>query len=206
MVELLCIISMALCKVLVLVNVGILEFFIYAEVSRGGLSRHVSRQIFLVLYRHCLRTKQGPEALPVRGGLLSEVFTMRRSTKQQWQVHPGDTFQPRGLTPSTPDPPDRQHFPSQALFAAVWRRFSTLKKPKHSKQESVREFHSFTPFNCRPIYTRRSPRKDLICAFASSCQYAIFLVLFLYMLFTLYCALRCEKYIGKNKDFYWLCI
>lgn len=38
----------------------------------------------------------------------------------------------------------------------------------------------------------------LICAFVS-CQYAVFLVLFLYMISTLYCALRREKYIGKLK-------
>lgn len=107
MFELLCIISMALCRILVLVYVEILVFHPH-RANRGGLSRHVSRQIFLVLYRLCLRTKKSPEALPVRRGLLSQVFTRRslkryfnwRSTKQQWQVHAGDTFQPQGLTPT----------------------------------------------------------------------------------------------------------
>lgn len=89
MFELLCIISMALCKVLVLVNVGIVSFFPFCtELTEGGLSSHVSRQIFLVLYRHCLRThtqkkkrKEEEEAQKLsqlRGGLLSEVFSFQK--------------------------------------------------------------------------------------------------------------------------------
>lgn len=143
MFELLCIISMALCKVLVLVNVGIVSFFPFCtELTEGGLSSHVSRQIFLVLYRHCLRThtqkkKEKKKKKPRSSPSYEEVFFLkssafkryfnRRSTKQQqWQVHPGDTFQPQGLTPTPPDPPDKQHFLSQALFALVWSVFFLL--------------------------------------------------------------------------------
>lgn len=115
--------------------------------NRGGLSRHVSRQIFLVLYRHCLRTKKrrSTEAQPVRRGILCEAFAMRglkryfnrRSTKQQWQVHPGDTFQPRGLTPTPLTRRTSSIFsPCSLWFGEV----STVKEPKHSKQKSVREF------------------------------------------------------------------
>lgn len=144
MFELLCVISMALCKVLVLVNMGIFYFFffffIHNQAIHGALSGHVSRQIFLVLYRLCPRTKS-QEALPVCGGLLSEVFLTRelkryfnrRSTKQQWQVHPGDTFQPQGLTPA----PLTRRTGSISLPGAV--RFaledcSTLKKKEKEKR------------------------------------------------------------------------
>lgn len=79
--------------------------------------------------------------------------------------------------PHTPDPPDKQHFLSQALFALVSCSF---------------------PHKASKVRVRRSPQMVLICAFVS-CQYAIFLVLFLYMISNLYCAWRCEKYIGKIK-------
>lgn len=123
MLELLCIISMALCKVLVLVNVGILQFFIYPGLTEGGF--HVTfqdRYFFFVSYRHCPsdnnKTKKSPKALPLRGGLLSESLGDEKLEK---------VFQPkvdkaavagssRGhisaarTDPDTPDPPDKQRF------------------------------------------------------------------------------------------------
>lgn len=123
---------------------------------RGGwwcLCFHVTFEYRYFLFCTVIVKKKGPGALPVRGGLLSEVFTTRSlknysnrgSTKRRWQVHPGDTFQPQGLTPT---PMTRR---TSSIFSPrrYSLRFGALlcppkkqkkKKPKLPKQKSMREF------------------------------------------------------------------
>lgn len=67
---------------------------------------------------------------------------------------------------------------------------------KRAKWDSVRECHTSTRFY-QYLYQAQPPNaSDLCICLVSICN---FLVLFLYMISTLYCALRCEKYIGKIK-------
>lgn len=117
MFQLVCINSMALCKRLVLVNVnGCYSFPLKHAV--GGFGAFTSgpqrREIFFCSCFTPLLSSdstQGRERSPeasLEALLSSQVSTMRglkrylkrRSTKQQRQVHSGDTFQPRGLTPA----------------------------------------------------------------------------------------------------------
>lgn len=181
-----------------------LEFFIHPSCPSWGGFHVTFQDRYFLFYSVIVFGHKSLEALPVRGALLSEVLTTRRlkryfnrrSTKQQWQVHPGDTFQPQGLTPTpmtrrtgsifSPRRSSRRFGP----FFLPWQKSQSIQ----SKSRSVNSIYSAL----NAIYVSPSPQKLLSCEFVS-CQYAIFLVLFLYLLFTLYCALRCEKYIGKIK-------
>lgn len=183
---------------------GNLEFFIHPSCPSWGGFHVTFQDRYFLFYSVIVFGHKSLEALPVRGALLSEVLTTRRlkryfnrrSTKQQWQVHPGDTFQPQGLTPTpmtrrtssifSPGRSSRRFGP----FFLPWQKAKAFKVSR-----SVNSIYSAL----NAIYVSPSPQKLLSCAFVPSCQYAIFLVLFLYLLFTLYCALRCEKYIGKIK-------
>lgn len=141
MFELLCVISMALCKVLVLVNVGILRVFHWHRAVRWGGFHVTFQDRYFLFYTVIVFGHKSPEALPVRGGLLSEVLTMRslkryfnrRSTKQQWQVHPGDTFQPQGLTPTPMTRRTSSIFSPRRYSLRFGAFFYPEKKPKHSK-------------------------------------------------------------------------
>lgn len=116
-----------------LVKVGIFQFFI--ELTEGGFHVTFLRQIFLVLYRHCPRTKKA-QKLSQYEDVFSEVFTMRglkryfnrRSTKAAVAGSSRGHISAARTDPNTPDPPDRQHFLSQALLALVWSVFTNLKK------------------------------------------------------------------------------
>lgn len=68
----------------------------------------------------------------------SEVFTIRslkrcfsrRSTKQRRQVHPGDTFQPQGLTPAPMTRWTGSIFFPRRFCLSVWTLFRPRKKAK----------------------------------------------------------------------------
>lgn len=143
MFDLLCIISMALCNALVLVHVGIFsEFFIHPSCPSWGGFHVTFQDRYFLFYSVIVFGHKSLEALPVRRALLSEVLTTRRlkryfnrrSTKQQWQVHPGDTFQPQGLTPTPMTRRTSSIFSPGRSSRRFGPFFSTLtKKPKHSK-------------------------------------------------------------------------
>lgn len=183
-----------------------LEFFIHPSCPSWGGFHVTFQDRYFLFYSVIVFGHKSLEALPVRGALLSEVLTTRRlkryfnrrSTKQQWQVHPGDTFQPQGLTPTPMTRRTGSIFSPRRSSRRFGPFFSALTKKSQSIQSKSRSVNSiYSALNA--IYVSPSPQKLLSCAFVSSCQYAIFSVLFLYLLFTLYCALRCEKYIGKIK-------
>lgn len=197
---------------------------------RGGFHL-VLRQIFLFCFipslssdTHSLKQKQKKKkAQKLRPVFFCEVFSMRelkryfrrRSTKQQRQVHPGDTFQPRGLTLAPPDPPDRLHFLTQAAlrsFAFGSEAFTPkLKEFKVRVSARIPPFLSFlssfllfwTPlhFFKSVFISGAAPRRFWSVRVSPhvNMQSLFYFILFLYILSTLYCALRCEKYIGKIK-------
>lgn len=126
---------MALCNVLVLVNVGIVEFSIYSE---GGFHVTFQDRYFFCFIPSLSSNKKSPEALPERRGLHCEVFTMRglkryfnrRSTKAAVAGSSRGHISAARTDPNTPDPPDKQHFLSQALLALLWRFFFHTYKAK----------------------------------------------------------------------------
>lgn len=175
----------------------------------GRPSRHGWRQIFFVVwYRHCPGThNKKPRSFSFSSStrrvfFFSQVFTTTNPEKsyfkRMWSSKAAAVAgSSRGhvsaarTDPDTRDPPDSLHFLSQALVSPPFGAFfkSWKKKTKALRRRVSAYFH----FSFCSIY------QILLCAFVSSCQYAIFLFLFLYLLFTWYCALRCEKYIGKIK-------
>lgn len=105
----------------------------------GGF--HVTFQDRYFLFDTVIVLEQkSTEAFSVQGGLLSEVFTRRslkryfsrRSTKQQWQVHRGDTFQPQGLTPAPMTRRTSSIFSPRRFCLLVWTIF--LAKEKKSQR------------------------------------------------------------------------
>lgn len=124
----------------------------------GGSHVTFQDRYFLVDTVIVLRHKKTTEALPVQGGLLSEVFTRRslkryfsrRSTKQRWQVHPGDTIEPRGLTPAPVTRRTSCGVSRRGFCLLLWtllrprqkkttKKQQKFKKPKLSEQKPVGE-------------------------------------------------------------------
>ena len=177
-----------------------------------GFSRHV-RQIFLVLHRYCLRTDtqkaQKLSQYPRRSSLWSlrderveKVFEAKVDKAAVAGSSRGHVSAAR-TDPSTPDPPDRQHFPSQALLRLpqYWSFFLLHTHNKKKLQECTVRVSAWNPLFYtfyNSIYIRPKASDLRICLLMSRYRLQSFLVLFLYMLSTLYCALRCEKYIGKK--------
>lgn len=138
--DLLFIIGMVSYKVLVLVKVGntkIFFLFLPEAIRVGGFLVTFQGRYFLLDTVIVLKQKS-TEALAVQGGLLSEVFTIRglkryfsrRSTKQRRQVHPGDTFQPQGLTPAPMTRWTSSIFSPRRFCLSVWTLFQPRKKAK----------------------------------------------------------------------------
>lgn len=100
------------------------DFYLAGAMRVGGFLDTFQDRYFWFDTVIVLKQKSA-EALPAQGALLSEVFTMpslkryfsRRSTKQRRQVHPGDTFQPQGLTPAPMTHWTSRIFLSQALLS-----------------------------------------------------------------------------------------
>lgn len=173
----------------------------------GGLSRHVLRQIFFfVWYRHCLGTKKAQKLSYTRRSSFSslrdhkpeKVFQAKVDKSSRGRFIQGTHFS-RKDWPQHPWPAGQAAFslPGAFLFGLEPFFLSRKKKCQSIERKSQCVNSTFTVFKTVFISVWNSG-KVLTCAFVSSCQYAIFLVLFLYLLFTWYCALRCEKYIGKK--------
>lgn len=132
MFELLWIISMALCRSFSLQFMWESSSFSLTQ-PRGGF--HVTSQDRYFLFYTVIvlgqQTKKAQKLSQYEEGLLCEVFTMRRlkryfnrrSTKAAVAGSSRGHISAARTDPSTPDPPDKQHFLSQALFALVWRLF-----------------------------------------------------------------------------------
>lgn len=155
----------------------------------GGF--HVTSQDRYFLFDTVIVLEQkSTEAFLVQGGLLSEVFTRRslkryfsrRSTKQQWQVHGGDTFQPQGLTPAPMTRRTSSIFSPRRFCLSAWTIFSAKeKKPKDSEQNlSVKSRYSVSLFisaqlpRCFVFYVRvltsmYSFFNDYFCTWLLSC-------------------------------------
>lgn len=170
-----------LCRVLGLVKVGNKGFHLGRGRYEWGVFTSRFKTDISRLIPSLSWNKKRTEAFSVRGGLLSEVFTRRslrryfsrRSTKQQWQVHRGDTFQPQGLTPAPMTRRTSTIFSPRRFCLLVWTIFwpRKKKKPKHSEQICARRFVS--------VYLYQpSPQKVLFCASVSSCQCTIFFSFF----------------------------
>lgn len=61
-------------------------------------------------------------------------YFIRRSTKAAVAGSSRGHISAARTDPSTPDPPDRQHFLSQALLALVWKAVVLFKKKKTKKK------------------------------------------------------------------------
>lgn len=195
-----------LCRVLVLVRMGDKGFHLGQGRYEWGVF-HVTFQDRYFLFDTVIVSEQkSTEAFSVQGGLLSEVFTRRslkryfsrRSTKQQWQVHRGDTFQPQGLTPAPMTRRTSSSFSPRRFCLYVW----TIFRPREKKAKGFgTEPERLVPVS---VYLYQPSFPDVL--FSPSCPYvnvqSFFLLLFLYLTVILYCASRCKKYIG-NKDFYY---
>uniref|UniRef100_A0A3P9LGZ0 Homeobox D4a n=1 Tax=Oryzias latipes TaxID=8090 RepID=A0A3P9LGZ0_ORYLA len=130
---------------------------------------------------------------------LEKEFHFNRSTKAAEAGSSRGHISAARTDPSTPDPPDRQHFLSQALLALVWKTVVLLKNlnPIQSKESLNSTF--YTCLSC--IYIRRNPRGGSVCAFVSSCQMNSCFVLYICTVFYLvWCFEMCKVY-WKNKDF-----
>lgn len=102
-----------------------------------------------------------------------------RFSRKDWPRHPWPAGQPAFSLPC-------------ARFSSVWSLFSSLGRGKKcqsiQKSQCVHFHFSFCSIYIRFWFVHLSPRVNM----------QSFSVLFLYLLFTWYCALRCEKYIGKK--------
>lgn len=157
----------------------------------GGFLVTFQGRYFLLDTVIVLKQKKSTEALPVQGGLLSEVFTIRglkryfsrRSTKQRRQVHPGDTFQPQGLTPAPMTRWTSSIFSPRRFCLSVWTLFQPRKKSQSIRNKNLhgkpRYSVSFVIYN--------SPAPRMFC-FVRLCPYVnvqSLLLLFLYLTFIL---------------------
>lgn len=165
---------MALCKVLVLVNVGILEFFHLARAVRGGaFTSRFKTDI------SCLIPSLSPDKKAQKLSQDEKVFFLKYSRWEAWKgistegrqsssgrFNQGTRFS-RKDWPRHPWPAGQAAFslPGAILFGLE--RFSALKKPKHSKKESVRGFH-FQCFNY--IYINRKGSGLCVCLHMSICN------------------------------------
>lgn len=118
------------------------ESFRFSRKPRGAFTSRLKTDISCFKPSLSLRTKheKRPRSFSCkRGGLLSEVSTMRRLEKVfEAKVDKAAAAEAAGSSrghisaartdPSTPDPPDKQHFLSQALRTLLWRHF-----PPHFK-------------------------------------------------------------------------
>lgn len=111
----------------------------------GGLSRHVLRQIFFLFDTVIVLEQKKPRSSPILGGLLSQVFATtslkryfkRRSTKAAEAGSSRGHISAARTDPNTHDPPDRQHFLSQARFSPVWSLFSVQEKNAKALRRKV---------------------------------------------------------------------
>lgn len=130
-----------LCRVVVLVKVGNKGFHLGQGQYEWGVFTSRFKTDISCLIPSLSWNKKSTEAFSVQGGLLSEVFTRRslkryfsrRSTKQQWQVHRGDTFQPQGLTPAPMTRRTSSIFSPRRFCLLVWTFFFSAKEKKSQR-------------------------------------------------------------------------
>lgn len=147
MFELLCVISMALCKVLVLVNMGIFYFFFFSFHSQPSYPWGSFRSCFktdISRFIPSLSSDKKPRSSPSMWrspfwSLLDERVEKVFQPKVDKAAVAGSSrghISAARTDPSTPDPPDRQHFSPRRCSLCFGGLFHPQKKRKRKKAKA----------------------------------------------------------------------
>lgn len=156
MFELLCVISMALCKVLVLVNMGIFYFFFFFF----SFTTKLSMGLFQVMFQDRYFSFYTVFVLGQKAKKLSqyvEVSFLKSSWRESWkgistegrQSSSGRFIQGTHFSrkdwPQHPWPAGQAAFLSQALFALLWRTVPPSKKEKEKRLKLIQSKSRWIP-------------------------------------------------------------